>query len=182
MSTSSLPVRVAIEKSLYKLQSVASTDKDRQNITGVSIEENIAVAIDGHCLVAIPIDKELTTAAKGIYELGAGKSKKTDHSMTTFLTLVGETYISEDGYRAAPIDGQFPDWKLIIPEKIDDTCKVTIDIEILIQIAKALGTTELTLCVKPPPDQTDCTNEPISILPANPVLSINLTAQLVPCI
>jgi len=135
-----------IYKTTQRLQTIASKDKTRHNISGVHYDRcGLAVATDGCALAATKVG-ELEKDALGITLKFSSPEQKgiKGSDSANFSPIAGtSSYATYYGQTAELLDHNFPDWKLVIPE---DRPKhsIVIDPYKLMAIAKALGVKEGT--------------------------------------
>ncbi len=130
-------LRDMLDKTLYAV----SNDESRYNLHGVYLEKVgekslRMVATDGHRLSyvdremsqAVPLQKGVIIPKKAVQELkklvGASEEENSD---VVKILIDGRNFVAERGevtLVARLIDGDFPDYKPVIPKRHDKTCNI----------------------------------------------------------
>lgn len=132
-----------IDNTITALMNVASDDDTRQNLTGVYFEKDgsAVVACDGHCLVKRTMQPDDVNGFRGkIVKLPA---KLKFLAKTLAYELFSETGAAEmqKSNSLNPfdiVDGQYPDYKQVIPESEKLTRAFTVDANLIAAVVKAM--------------------------------------------
>lgn len=123
----------------YKIEKVASTDETRSNLTApyFDAKKKLLIATDGHTLVAVPADSDEGEKKSGYIDV---------------ITLQAERKRARS--RGVKIDApdarKFPDWEQVVPKSPrgeDGTVTLAFDLQLLRNIADAIGCSKLELTV-----------------------------------
>jgi len=141
MNTNNLPSTITLSPKLLSLKHCASTDKSRYNLAGVycDTKKQIACATDGHILAVKAITAD--EGASGIWDINLKTSKMNDHIPFT-CRKVGDTALYSDEIGRGTvnkIDGEFPDFKQVIPKNSSNRVLLGLDANLLLKLAKALN-------------------------------------------
>lgn len=128
-----------------RLQSVASKDNSRPNITGVNYTERAAIATDGHCLVAVKKTPEEPSC--GIFKFSSAKQKTVKGWGESNYSQIGDSpiYASAHQQNAEKIDAEFPNCRILIDGARQPQMTITIRADLIAKIAAGLGENFLTL-------------------------------------
>ena len=129
----------ALKKALIFVSPFISTEETRYYLNGICLDDNVAVATDGHRLGCHPAGADFTKFDRPIIP------RKAVRLLTGLPSIKSLAFGSEprlvaglDGARLVTklIDGTFPDWRRVVPEFLDEASKVTLDRRQLIAAAR----------------------------------------------
>jgi len=128
-----------IPKNVQSLQRIACKDDTRFNISGVYFDEDVAVATNGHMMIISSLDENIETRPnKGIVKFTSATQRSKNPEI---YDQVGNRLIGKfDARNAAEIvDGEFVDYKQVLPKTDKESCSVSIDAAYLLELAKCLN-------------------------------------------
>jgi DNA polymerase III sliding clamp (beta) subunit (PCNA family) len=135
---------VILESKYKNLIQAASTDSKRGPIMGVHFDttKSRAVATDGRILAIVPVQvapnsTPFTITPEAFKSIKKGKS---------------ESHITEDFVDTVPYAPQlerYPNYAQVIPKASDKTISISFDATLLARLAKAIGSTQVTVTFNP---------------------------------
>ncbi|MFH1997369.1 MAG: hypothetical protein ABII94_01600 [Patescibacteria group bacterium] len=133
-------------ESKYKLDKITANDSSRPAMNHVFIEDNIAVATNGHVLAIVPVEIEEGDTG-GILSkdsfVAARKLAKKNNDLQIKLNGTEELI---DGTQRPRLDLKYPDYKLAIQDYSgEETRKICLNAKYLYELSQALGTDLITL-------------------------------------
>ena len=111
--------QLTITRDVYDLVPLASKDETRYNIVGIHCEEKVAVATDGQMLGLQRLPEFCSDHAGRILRIQPSKVRKgLAYIPEKFSdTNGGPNTVSQTGAIAEEIDGEYPDWKQVLPKE-----------------------------------------------------------------
>lgn len=147
-----------------KIEECASKDPTREVLASpyLDTERGVLVATDGRKITVLPVEVEEgdttghvnTTAIKAARKLAKGV-KNTHLSIACnggLKTADGTNHARYDG-------GKYPDWRQVVPDVPNDadTIELVVDVALLADVAKSLGTTSLRIAFRRDGDKEQTT-------------------------
>lgn len=128
--------KVTIDADILALKNVASKDKTRLGLTGINIENGLAVACNGHCLAVRKVNQDNHTP--GTYEVSGVKLAKGQAAATFTGNGDGKLYAEGVGGYLQKIDYQYPEYKQVISNK-EPVITITLNATLLYNLSLALN-------------------------------------------
>lgn len=123
-----------------RLQLAASKDKYRHNLLGVYFNETEVVATDGHIMA---IRKKVEDNPNGcplpenqILKFSSPKPKK--RNMDLFQPVGEKLVCAETGETAELVEGQYPDYKKVVPTISEEYVSISFNADLLSQLVEAI--------------------------------------------
>lgn len=133
----------------YRPELIASKDATRAVINDLQISEHegkpVLVATDGRKLVVVPITLE--KGEKGRLPKDAlAFARKTAHRKDDLtMSLNGKVEFPNGWTMPLKLDGNYPTWQTVVPEKADRKHRISFNAKFLYELAQAMGTDEVVL-------------------------------------
>ena len=147
-----------------KIEAAGSDDKTRACIVNPYLLGNHIVATSGRVLVKVPVERD-DKDVDGHIDASALVAARKDgnKSEPLFILCLKDNLVMHHMQMPRKDEGQFPNCNAVIPQKPTEThskFRVSVDVNLLVQVAKAIGTTKLKLCFQD-------SNSPIFVVPTD---------------
>ena len=120
------------------LKNAVGSDSYNLGLTGVLLEDNNLIACDGNVLVKYAVDNPDNES--GILPIDLFKTRQNDLCTYAIDETQGiRTDLSGNGQqREDKIEADYPDWKAVIPGKVDNEFRVGLNLELLKRLCAAI--------------------------------------------
>jgi len=132
----------------YKIEAAASDDATRYILNSVRVERvddgALAIATDGKIMAIVPVELEESDKHEAIIPpkaFAAARKACGKHRAEACMQLNGSAKVtSAEGEQSfGYIDGNYPNWKHVLPGDYKDSLKVSLDAKLLLNLWKAIG-------------------------------------------
>jgi DNA polymerase III sliding clamp (beta) subunit (PCNA family) len=132
----------------YKIEAAASDDATRYILNSVRVERvddgALAIATDGKIMAIVPVELEESDKHEAIIPpkaFAAARKACGKHRVDACMQLNGSAKVtSAEGEQSfGYIDGNYPNWKHVLPGDYKDSLRVSLDAKLLLNLWKAIG-------------------------------------------
>ena len=147
-----------------KIEAAVSDDDSRLSILNPYLRDGHIYATSGKVLVKVPVERDDKDVDGHIDASALVEARKDGNKRDPlFMVCLKENLVMHHMQMPRKDEGQFPNCNAVIPQKPTEThskFRVSVDVNLLVQVAKAIGTTKLKLCFQD-------SNSPIFVVPTD---------------